>query len=55
MVLKAAGLQGKIVFCCIGYGSFFALHAADGLGRQDSNLGMRDPKSRDLPLVDAPM
>ncbi len=24
------------------------------LGRQGSNLGMRDPKSRDLPLVDAP-
>ena len=25
------------------------------LGRQDSNLGMRDPNSRDLPLVDAPI
>ena len=24
------------------------------LGRQDSNLRMREPKSRDLPLVDAP-
>src|SRR5512143_2510105 len=25
------------------------------LGRQDSNLGMGDPKSPDLPLVDAPL
>src|SRR3989337_4458658 len=29
-------------------------HQKQWLGRQDSNLGMRDPKSRDLPLVDAP-